>query len=54
MENDIKKGLKKEERIISQNPMIKISFIQRKRKPNIQNESKEINQISNNASLFSN
>ena len=54
MENDIKKGLKKEERIISQNPIIKISFIQRKRKPNIQNESKEINQISNNASLFSN
>ena len=54
MENGIKNETKKEEKIISQNPIIKLSFIQRKRKPNTQNKSKEINQISNNASLFSN
>lgn len=54
MENGIKNEAKKEEKIISQNPIIKLSFIQRKRKPNTQNKSKEINKISNNASLFSN
>lgn len=54
MENGIKNETKKEEKIISQNPIIKLSFIQRKRKPNTQNKSKEINQISNNTSIFSN
>ena len=54
MKNGIKNETKKEEKIISQNPIIKLSFIQRKRKPNTQNKSKEINQKSNNASLFSN
>lgn len=54
MENGIKNETKKEEKIISQNPIIKLSFIQRKRKPNTKNKSKEINQISNNTSIFSN
>ena len=54
MENGFQNLLKKEEKITSQNPIIKVNIIQRKRKPNIQSKSKEINQISNNASLFSN
>ena len=54
MENGFQNLLKKEEKITSQNPIIKVNIFQRKRKPNIQSKSKEINQISNNASLFSN
>jgi len=54
MENGTKNKLKKEEKIPNQNSIIKISFIQRKRKHNTQSKSKEINQISNTVSLFSN
>jgi hypothetical protein len=54
MENGIKNKLKKEEKITFQNPIIKINVIKRKRKSNIRNKLKEINQISNNGSLFSN
>ena len=54
MENGIKNRLKKQKKIINQNPIIKINFIQRKRKSNIQNKLKENNHISNNGSLFSN
>ena len=54
MENDTKNMLIKEEKITNQSSIIKISFIHRKRKPNTQSKSKEISQISNTVSLFSN